>query len=91
MQKRQREMRKQFRENIARWSPDDIESFVLGLTQVRSQGDIARLLKRNATIDVEIRSWFVGLDDSTRCFVATVALFANFSNEELWGHHKAIV
>jgi hypothetical protein len=91
VEKRQREMRKQFRENISRWSPADIESFVLSFSRVRSQSDLARLLKRTAAIEDEIRSWFVELDDSTRCFIATVALFSDFGSAELWEQYKAIV
>lgn len=91
LERRARESRAKFRENIKQWSPADIERFVLSLSQVRSQGDIARLLQRTGAIEDEIRAWFLGLDDSTRCFILTVAIFNDLSNEALWERYKIIV
>jgi hypothetical protein len=87
----QREARGRFRENIARWSPSDIERFVLSLPQVETLSDIAKLLQQNADIENEIRTWFLGLDDSTRCFVLALAILPELSHEELWGKYKVIV
>ncbi|MDX6574254.1 MAG: hypothetical protein QOE96_207 [Blastocatellia bacterium] len=91
IERRRRDMRKKFRENLGRWSPADIVRFVLSLSQVDSESDITRLLQRSAAIEDEIRSWFLALDDSTRCFVMTVALFANLDHQELWEYYKSIV
>jgi len=91
LERRRRDMRRKFRENIGRWSPADLERFVLSLSRVGSESDIARLLQRTAAIEDEIRSWFLSLDDSTKCFVMTVALFTNLDHEDLWGRYKTIV
>lgn len=91
IERRRRDMRKKFRENLGRWSPADLLRFVLSLSQVDSESDIARLLQRSAAIEDEIRSWFLALDDSTRCFVMTVALFANLDHQDLWEYYKSVV
>jgi hypothetical protein len=87
----QREVRGKFRENIARWLPSDIERFVLSLPQVATLSDIAKLLQQNADIENEIRTWFLGLDDSTRCFVLALVMLPELSHEELWDKYKVIV
>lgn len=89
-ERRRRDMRRKFSENIARWLPSDIEWFVLSLSQVRTESDVARLLQRSAAVEEEVRAWFLGLDDSTRYFVLALALFPNVENEELWARYKSI-
>lgn len=86
------EGRELFDSIIKQWSPADIERFVtLHLPQVKKANDILKLLKRNANLDNEIHSWFISLDDSTRCFVMTLALFSGLSAEQLWEKYKSIV
>jgi hypothetical protein len=81
-----------FNSIIKKWSPADIERFVtLHLRQVKKSNDILKLLRRNADLDNEIHSWFVSLDDSTRCFVMALALFSGLNTEQLWEKYKAIV
>ena len=91
IERRRRDMQRKFRENIGRWSPDDIERFALNLPQVTSEADIAKLLQRSAALEDEIRSWFVGLDDSTQCFLLTLALFGYLDQQALWNRYKSIV
>jgi hypothetical protein len=91
LERLQRESRGKFRENIARWLPSDIERFVLDLSQVETLSDIIKLLQQNADIENEIRTWFLGLDDSTRCFVLALAMLPELGHEELWGKYKLIV
>lgn len=77
---------------LKKWSPADIERFVtLHLRQVKKSSDIRKLLKRNADLDNEIHSWFISLDDSTRCFVMALALFNSLSTEQLWEKYISIV
>jgi hypothetical protein len=77
---------------LKKWSPADIERFVtLHLRQVKKSNDIVSLLNRNANLDNEIHSWFISLDDSTRCFVMALALFNGLNTEQLWEKYKAIV
>jgi hypothetical protein len=90
LERLQREARGKFRENIARWSPSDIERFVLSLPQVETLSDVVKLLQQNADIENEIRTWFLSLDDSTRCFVLVLVMLPELSNEELWGKYKVI-
>jgi hypothetical protein len=81
-----------FGSNIKKWSPADIERFVtLHLRQVKKPNDILKLLKRNADLDNEIHSWFILLDDSTRCFVMALALFSGLNTDQLWEKYKSIV
>ena len=91
LERLQRESRSKFRENIRVWSPSDIERFALSLPRVNSLSDIAKLLQRNAAIEDEIHSWFLALDDSTRCFVLALAIFPETNNEKLWEKYKVIV
>lgn len=89
-EKRLREARGKFRENLSKWSPADIERFALNL-QLKKLSDVARLLQHNAAIEEEIRSWFMALDDSTRCFVLALSIFPELINDELWDKYKTIV
>lgn len=74
------------------WLPIDIERFVLvSLPSARRSNDVFDLLRRDADIDSRVHSWFVALDDSSRCFMLTLALFAGLGSEELWDKHKEIV
>jgi HEAT repeat protein len=84
--------RDKFFEIIRKCTPADIERFfTLQLRQAARPGDILKLLQSNVAGDEEIHAWFVSLDDSTRCFVMTLALFSELSREELWGKHKSVV
>lgn len=86
------EGREIFRSIIGKWSPADVERFItFHLRQVKRSNDILRLLRRNADLDNEIHSWFVSLDESTRCFVMALALFSGLNQEQLWEKYKAIV
>lgn len=77
---------------IKKWSPADIERFViLHLPQVNKTGDILKLLRRNADLDNEIHSWFISLDESTRCFVMVLALFPGLGTKQLWEKYKSVV
>jgi hypothetical protein len=81
-----------FQEVIERWSPTDVERFVrLGLHQIKRYSDLLKLLQRNATLDDEIKSWFVSLDDSTRCFILILAIFYELDNESFWSKYKLAV
>lgn len=77
---------------IENWSPADIERFITWhLRQAKNVGEILKLLQRNANLDNEIHSWFVSLDDSTRCFVLVLALFSDLRQEELWVKYKEVI
>ncbi len=89
-ERRRRDMRRKFVENISRWVPSDIERFVLSLSHAASESDVAQLLHRSAALEDEVRSWFLALDDSTRCFVLALALLPNLEPEDLWDRYKAI-
>jgi hypothetical protein len=91
LQMRRRDARARFRDNIHKWLPADIERFVGSLSQVRNEADILGLLKRSAAIEDEIRAWFMDLDDSTRCFILTVALFPDLNHDKLWEKYKEVV
>jgi hypothetical protein len=86
-----RESRSKFRENIRKWTPSDIERFALSLSQVEKPSDISKVLQRSGAIEDEIRSWFLALDDSTRCFVLVLAIFPELNNDQLWDKYKSIV
>jgi hypothetical protein len=77
---------------VMKLSPADIERFITWhLPEVKRPGEILRLLQRNADLDNEIHSWFVSLDDSIRCFVMVLALFADLSKKNLWTKYKEII
>ena len=77
---------------IKQWSPFDIERFIRAhLRQARRQGDVIKLLQRNADLDNEIHSWFISLDDSTRCFVLVLAMLSGLRKEDLWENYKLII
>lgn len=77
---------------IDKLSPSDIERFITRhLPEVKRPADIPRLLQRNADLDNEIHSWFVSLDDSTRCFVMVVALFGDLHRKNFWAKYKEVV
>jgi hypothetical protein len=81
-----------FREVIKKWSPSDIERFVVdSLPDAARPGDVTRLLQRNAAIEDEVHAWFFSLDEATRCFLLTVALFPETEGEFLWEKYKAVV
>jgi hypothetical protein len=90
LEMRRREARAQFQKNLETWSPPDIERFVEGLSTVRSEGDILKLLKRSAALEDEIRAWFISLDDSVRCFVLALSLFPHLTHDQLWEKYKTI-
>lgn len=50
-----------------------------------------RLLQRNAVIEDEVHSWFLSLDEATRCFLLTVVLFPETEGDFLWERYKAVV
>jgi hypothetical protein len=77
---------------LRKWSPADIERFItVHLRQVKKPGDILKLLQRNADLEDEIHAWFVGLDDSTRCFVLLLAMLSGLGRSELWEKYKSVV
>lgn len=77
---------------VMKLSPTDIERFITWhLPEVKRPGDILRLLQRNADLDNEIHSWFVSLDDSIRCFVMVLALFADLNRKNLWTKYKEVI
>ncbi|HEU4710828.1 MAG TPA: toll/interleukin-1 receptor domain-containing protein [Pyrinomonadaceae bacterium] len=86
------EVRQSLNSIIENWSPADIERFVtLDLRQAEKPADVLKLIQRNADLDNEIHSWFVSLDDSTRCFVMVLSLFSDLRQEELWVKYKEVV
>jgi len=86
------EGREIFRTSINKWTPTDIERFVTQhLSQVKRQADIPKLLQRNADLDNEIHTWFIALDDSTRCFVLALAMLSGLRKKQLWEKYKLIV
>ncbi len=81
-----------FLEILGKCTPADIERFfTLLLGEVEKPSDFVRLLQRNIGGDEEIHSWFVSLDDATRCFVMTLALCSELTRDQLWEHYKTIV
>jgi len=77
---------------INRMSPADIEWFLSRyLPEAKEAGELFELLRRTADLDNEVRSWFAELNDSTRCFVLTVAMLCGVRKEVFWKHYKAIV
>jgi hypothetical protein len=89
---RELETRPLFREVIRKWSPSDIERFVIdSLPEAERSGDVMRLLQRNAAIEDEVHAWFLSLDEATRCFLLTVSLFPETEGDFLWEKHKAVV
>ncbi|HEV2915102.1 MAG TPA: toll/interleukin-1 receptor domain-containing protein [Pyrinomonadaceae bacterium] len=87
-----RECRSRFQEIIKKWSPSDIERFItLSLPQVERLGDVAKLLQRNAAVEDEVHSWFLSLDDATRCFLLALAIFPELDDDRLWDKYKQIV
>ena len=86
-------IREQFRRLIGKtWLPADIERFVNEkLPAVQHESDIFEVLRQDADIDSRVRAWFAGLDDSARCFVFTLTMFAGLDTDELWARHKEIV
>ncbi len=86
------EARETFRAVVRKWSPSDLERFVTRhLRDARREGDVLRLLQRNADLDDEIHAWFVGLDDSARCFILTLAMLSGLGAEQLWEKYKLVV
>ncbi|HEY0377984.1 MAG TPA: toll/interleukin-1 receptor domain-containing protein [Pyrinomonadaceae bacterium] len=86
------EGRELFRTTVNKWTPTDIERFVTRhLGQARRQGDILKLLQRSADLDNEIHTWFIALDDSTRCFVLALSMLSGLRKEQLWEKYKLIV
>ncbi len=86
------EEHKTFKPILAKWFPADIERFVMQhLRRAKRQGDVLKLLQRNAHLDDEIHDWFITLDDSTRCFVLALTMFSGLRKEQLWQNYKLIV
>jgi hypothetical protein len=86
------ESRDLFLSILRKWSPADLERFItVHLPQAKKPDDIYRLLHRNADLENEIHGWFMGLDDSTRCFVLALAMFSGLGRRELWEKYKSIV
>ena len=76
---------------VESWLPIDIARFVIdSLPTADRPSDILELLRRDANIDNRIHSWFVDLDDSTRCFILSLALFAGDETISLWNRYKEI-
>lgn len=91
-QKSKLESHDKFLEIIQKCTPADIERFfTLHLSEIEKPSDFVKLLQRSAGGDEEIHSWFISLDDSTRCFVMTLALCSELDRPELWAKYKTIV
>lgn len=74
------------------WLPVDIERFVLeSLSDSRTEDDVFELLRGYADLEKRIHSWFLELDNSTRCFVLTLAILSGFEQKEIWSKHQKIV
>jgi hypothetical protein len=74
------------------WLPVDIERFVLeSLCDSRTEDDVFELLRGYADLEKRIHSWFLELDNSTRCFVLTLAILSGFEQKEIWSKHQIIV
>ena len=83
---------KTLRPILKKWSPADIERFVMQhLRRAKRQGDVLKLLQRNAQLDDEIHGWFMALDDSTRCFVLALSMLRGLRKEQFWQKYKLIV
>jgi hypothetical protein len=81
-----------FEEVVRKWSPSDIERFVIdSLPQAERSSDVKRLLQRNAVIEDEVHTWFLSLDEATRCFLLTVVLFPETEGDFLWEKYKVVV
>jgi len=86
------ENRDKFLEIIRKCTPADIDQFFTqSLREVRQPSDFIALLQQNAGGDEEVHSWFLSLDDSTKCFVITVALCSELSRPLFWKYYKTIV
>jgi hypothetical protein len=76
---------------LEKWTPEDVERFVVNnLPEVKTKAELVKLLQQNATLDEEVRTWFISLDDSTKCFVLALAIFSELNNEQLWLRYKVI-
>jgi hypothetical protein len=86
------EGREIFKTIVNKWTPTDIERFVTQhLSHVKRPGDILKLLQRNADLDNEIHTWFIALDDSTRCFVLALSMLSGLRKEQIWEKYKLII
>ena len=85
------EERKTFVPILNNWSPADIERFVMQLRRAKRQGDVLKLVQRNAHLDDEIHEWFIALDDSTRCFVLALSMLRGLRKDQLWQKYKLII
>jgi hypothetical protein len=84
--------RDKFNEAIRKSTPAEIERFFTQhLRQVRRTSDFLRLWQRSAAGDEEVHSWFVSLDDSTRCFLLALSIFSELDGEQFWEKYKAVV
>src|SRR5205085_12148861 len=73
-------------------TPADIDQFFTqDMRQVRQGSDFITLLQQNAGGDEEIHAWFLGLDDSAKCFVLAIALCAELDRRLFWENYKSIV
>lgn len=87
----QSEGREILKASINKWSPADIERFMTRhLPEVKRPDDVFKLLQRNADLDNEIHTWFIALDDSTRCFVLVLAMLCGLRREQFWKNYKLI-
>ena len=74
------------------WLPIDIDRFIfVSLPNAQQSNDLLDLLQKDADIDSRIHSWFLSMDESVRCFILTLILFAGYPNEYLWKKHNEIV
>jgi hypothetical protein len=85
------ELQQRFFQVLEKWSPWDIERFLLRqLPEISRLSEIARALERNATIEDEVHAWFHGLADSVKCFVLAVALVSGAEPQPTWERYKQI-
>src|SRR5262249_27477837 len=80
-----------FLQNLEKWSPADIERFLLRqVPGISKPVDLTRALQRNATLEDEIHDWFLALADSVKCFVLTVALVPGLDPQQAWKKYRSV-
>lgn len=74
------------------WLPIDIDQFVrFSLRQARKPRDMIDSLRNDTDIDSRVQAWFIGLDDSIRCFILSLVMFVGAKEDKVWESYKEIV
>lgn len=80
-----------FARRLVDWLPIDIYRYVFAsLPDALVEGQVYDLLRQNADMESRMKTWFVGLEESTKAFILTLVLFANQPMPLIWESHKQI-